>query len=106
MSACGFAIRYCQRCGIDILHIPTHAPAHDVHRHGLLSCVCVWFAYTLWRFASFGYCQVGNQTTDALFWGRPEDITMARPYYLATPDHISDLAGATSAPLCVVQVGE
>jgi hypothetical protein len=39
--------------------------------------------------------QVGNQTTDALFWGRPEDITMPRPYYVATPDKMSDLGGAT-----------
>ena len=44
-------------------------------------------------------CQVGNQTTDALFWGRPEDITMPRPYYLATTDKMSDLGGATGAHL-------
>jgi len=42
---------------------------------------------------------VGNQTTDSLFWGRPEDITMKRPYYLASTDHISDLGGATVGAL-------
>lgn len=43
--------------------------------------------------------QVGNQTTDSLFWGRPEDITMKRPYYLASTDHMSDLGGATVGAL-------
>ena len=43
--------------------------------------------------------QVGNQTTDSLFWGRPEDITMKRPYYLADPDKMSDLGGATVGAL-------
>lgn len=35
--------------------------------------------------------QVGNLTTDSLFWGRPEDITMSRPYYIASSDSFSDL---------------
>ena len=35
--------------------------------------------------------QVGNLTTDSLFWGRPEDITMKRPYYVASADSMSDL---------------
>ncbi|CAL8470908.1 g10450 [Coccomyxa elongata] len=43
--------------------------------------------------------QVGNLTTDSLFWGRPEDITMKRPYYLADPDMMSDLGGATVGAL-------
>ena len=37
--------------------------------------------------------QVGNLTTDSLFWGRPEDITMKRPYYVASSDSMSDLGG-------------
>ena len=39
--------------------------------------------------------QVGNLTTDSLFWGRPEDITMSRPYYIASANAMSDL-GTTS----------
>ena len=35
--------------------------------------------------------QVGNLSTDSLFWGRPEDITMARPYYIADASAMSDL---------------
>lgn len=34
---------------------------------------------------------MGNLTTDSLFWGRPEDITMSRPYYIAPADAMSDL---------------
>ena len=39
--------------------------------------------------------QVGNLTTDSLFWGRPEDITMKRPYYVASADSMSDLGEAS-----------
>ena len=44
--------------------------------------------------------QVGNLTTDSLFWGRPEDITMARPYYIASADAMSDLGRALQ--LCCI----
>lgn len=30
--------------------------------------------------------QVGNYTTDQDYWGRPEDYTLARPYYIAGDD--------------------
>lgn len=43
--------------------------------------------------------QVGNLTTDSLFWGRPEDITMKRPYYVASSDSMSDLGGPLFAIL-------
>ncbi len=34
--------------------------------------------------------QVGNYTTDQDYWGRPEDYTLDRPYYIA-----GDAVGAT-----------
>jgi hypothetical protein len=43
--------------------------------------------------------QMGNLTTDSLYWGRPEDITMKRPYYIANNTLMSDLGGATVGAL-------
>ncbi len=44
--------------------------------------------------------QVGNQTLDAAYWGRPEDITFSRPYYQIDASlGASDLAGDVIAAL-------
>ena len=43
---------------------------------------------------------MGKVDLDHSFWGRPEDMTMARPAYKLTPTHPgSDLAGETAAAL-------
>nr|KAG5708998.1 hypothetical protein BaRGS_004637 [Batillaria attramentaria] len=45
-------------------------------------------------------CWVGNVDLDHDFWGRPEDMRMARPAYKVTTNHPgSDLAGETAAAL-------
>ncbi|ESO83674.1 hypothetical protein LOTGIDRAFT_197134 [Lottia gigantea] len=46
------------------------------------------------------YAQVGNGNADHSFWGRPEDMTMARPAYKVTASKPgSDVAGGTAAAL-------
>ncbi len=45
--------------------------------------------------------QVGNLTTDSLFWGRPEDITMARPYYIAEASAMADLGERGASDQCM-----
>ena len=46
------------------------------------------------------WLQVGNYTTDQDYWGRPEDYTLARPYYTAGNDKgASDLAGTMASAL-------
>ncbi|XP_046344335.2 endoglucanase 4-like isoform X1 [Haliotis rufescens] len=46
------------------------------------------------------YVQVGNGDTDHNFWGRPEDMTMARPAYKITASSPgSDVAGQTAAAM-------
>lgn len=65
----------------------------------MLSLFCRWGADYLLKTLVYGsngtltgqIYQVGNLTTDSLFWGRPEDITMARPYYIADATAMSDL---------------
>ena len=42
--------------------------------------------------------QVGNQTLDTAYWGRPEDFTAGRPYYSDAATS-ADLAGAVAAGL-------
>lgn len=72
-----------------------------------ICCLTRWGADYLLKCISYGpngnisglVYQVGNQTTDSLFWGRPEDITMKRPYYEADPTMMSDLGGATVGAL-------
>ncbi len=51
--------------------------------------------------------QVGNQTIDHLYWGRPEDITPttygARLVYVVDPAHpAADVVGAAAAALAAV----
>ena len=68
-------------------------------------CLCRWGADYLLKTLVFDTTdttnltgliyQVGNLTTDSLFWGRPEDITMKRPYYVASADSMSDLGEAS-----------
>ena len=49
--------------------------------------------------------QVGNATVDALFWGRPEDITGPRPAFAVSLSlGAADLAGATAAALAAASV--
>ncbi|KAH9505669.1 hypothetical protein Btru_055467 [Bulinus truncatus] len=46
--------------------------------------------------------QVGNENLDHNFWGRPEDMTMARPCLVASVAHPgSDVAGETAAALAL-----
>ena len=47
------------------------------------------------------YAQVGNGHLDHAYWGRPEDMTMARPaYFISAPDKPgSDLAGEVAAAM-------
>ena len=40
------------------------------------------------------WVQVGNYTTEKMYWGRPENITSRRPvYYVTTHNGTSDLVG-------------
>lgn len=49
--------------------------------------------------------QVGNATVDALFWGRPEDISGPRPAFaVALSLGAADLAGAAAAALAAASV--
>ena len=49
--------------------------------------------------------QVGNATSDALFWGRPEDIQGPRPAFAVSLSlGAADLAGATAAALAAASV--
>ena len=41
--------------------------------------------------------QVGNYTTDQDYWGRPEDYTLDRPYYIAGADTGATNLAATMA---------
>ncbi|MEM8611646.1 MAG: glycoside hydrolase family 9 protein, partial [Cyanobacteria bacterium P01_H01_bin.105] len=51
------------------------------------------------------YAQVGDPTIDHQFWGRPEDMTMARPAYSIDPDNPgSDLAAETAAALAAASI--
>ena len=44
--------------------------------------------------------QVGNYTTDQDYWGRPEDYTLDRPYYIAGDDvGATDLAATMCSAL-------
>nr|KAI8728241.1 endoglucanase A-like [Biomphalaria glabrata] len=46
--------------------------------------------------------QVGDETLDHNFWGRPEDMTMSRPCRVASVAHPgSDVAGETAAVLAI-----
>jgi endoglucanase len=48
---------------------------------------------------------MGNYTTDQLFWGRPEDITMKRPYYgVPSGAGASDISGALAAALAATSL--
>ena len=49
--------------------------------------------------------QVGDGEADHAYWGRPEDMTMARPAYSITADGPgSDLAGETAAALAASSI--
>nr|1KS8_A Chain A, Endo-b-1,4-glucanase [Nasutitermes takasagoensis]1KSC_A Chain A, Endo-b-1,4-glucanase [Nasutitermes takasagoensis]1KSD_A Chain A, Endo-b-1,4-glucanase [Nasutitermes takasagoensis] len=51
------------------------------------------------------YGQVGQGDADHAFWGRPEDMTMARPAYkIDTSRPGSDLAGETAAALAAASI--
>lgn len=51
------------------------------------------------------YGQVGQTTPDHNYWGRPEDMTMARPAYFVSPTSPgSDLAGETVAALAATSI--
>nr|CAD54726.1 beta-1,4-endoglucanase [Mastotermes darwiniensis] len=51
------------------------------------------------------YGQVGDGDADHAYWGRPEDMTMARPAYkIDTSNPGSDLAGETAAALAAASI--
>ena len=51
------------------------------------------------------YGQVGDGDSDHAFWGRPEDMTMARPAFKIDATHPgSDLAGETAAALAAASI--
>jgi endoglucanase len=51
------------------------------------------------------YVQVGNVKADHNWWGRAEDMTMARPAYKVTPSSPgSDVAGETAAALAAASL--
>ena len=51
------------------------------------------------------YVQVGDGDADHAYWGRPEDMTMARPSFKITPDKPgSDVAAGTAAALASASI--
>jgi hypothetical protein len=51
------------------------------------------------------YGQVGDGNADHAYWGRPEDMTMARPAFAITAANPgSDLAGETAAALAAASI--
>ena len=51
------------------------------------------------------YGQVGDGNADHSYWGRPEDMTMARPsYFIDSTKPGSDLAGETAAALAAAAI--
>ena len=51
------------------------------------------------------FLQVGDGQSDHQFWGRPEDMTMARPaFFISSSKPGSDLAGETSAALAAASI--
>lgn len=66
--------------------------------------VCCHERCSRWTHAPSACAQVGNQTIDHLYWGRPEDITPttygARLVYVVDPTHpAADVVGAAAAAL-------
>jgi endoglucanase len=53
----------------------------------------------------FHFIKVGDGDLDHAWWGRPEDMTMARPAYsITTSKPGSDLAGETAAALAAASI--
>ena len=51
------------------------------------------------------FIQVGDGQLDHQFWGRPEDMTMARPAFSISPSNPgSELAGETAAALAAASI--
>ncbi|XP_029163087.1 endoglucanase 15-like [Nylanderia fulva] len=51
------------------------------------------------------YGQVGDFTSDQMYWGRPEEMNMCRPAYKIDAEHPgSDLAGETAAALAASSI--
>ena len=50
-------------------------------------------------------CQVGDGNADHSYWGRPEDMTMARPAFkITTSAPGSELAGETAAAMAAASI--
>ena len=57
------------------------------------------------KFNRLNFSQVGDGQLDHQVWGRPEDMTMARPAFSISPSNPgSELAGETAAALAAASI--